>query len=77
MKIVSENIRQRWQGQELAIDRNWLIDALINKIKGIDWQDAKRDVENFLRAHEREALAVWGEDFFLARVKTLGDYLPQ
>jgi predicted nucleotidyltransferase component of viral defense system len=64
-----------WQNQKINVTDKWLIEALKDKIAIIDWHDAKRDAENFLRAHEREALKVWGEEFFLSTIKKFTDYL--
>lgn len=64
-----------WQNQEINVTSQWLVQALNDKIITIDWQDAKRDAENFLRAHEREALNVWGNEFFLSTIKKFTGYL--
>lgn len=64
-----------WQNQEINVTSQWLVQALNDKITTIDWQDAKRDAENFLRAHEREALNVWGNEFFLSTIKKFTGYL--
>ena len=60
-----------WSGKKNNITKEWLSGALIDKISKINWDDAKRDVENFLRERERESLKVWGKDFFIAMVKKL------
>lgn len=64
-----------WQGQDIAVDGNWLVAGLRDKIATTDWQEARRDTENFLRAQEREGLAVWGNEFFLATVQKMSDYI--
>lgn len=64
-----------WQNQEINVTSQWLVQALNDKIITIDWQDTKRDAENFLRAHEREALNVWGNEFFLSTIKKFTGYL--
>lgn len=58
-----------WKNQNVIASKNWLIDALIQKINKIGWADAKRDAENFLREQERESLNVWSKEFFLAMVE--------
>ncbi len=60
-----------WKGQNIRASKNWLHETLINKIKEIDWDNAKKDVENFLQPRERESLKEWGEDLFLAMTKRL------
>jgi len=64
-----------WQGKDLMVSGTWLVDTLQDKIAAIDWEVAKMDAENFLRARERESIAVWGSDFFLATVKKMSSYL--
>ena len=60
-----------WKKQNIIVTKSWLIETLTEKIEKIDWVNAKRDTENFLREQERESLKVWGTDFFLAMVKKL------
>lgn len=66
-----------WKNQEISVTSEWLISELNNKISKIDWQETKKDVENFLRTHERHSLAVWGYDFFIATVEKLSGYLQK
>ncbi|MFH1832528.1 MAG: nucleotidyl transferase AbiEii/AbiGii toxin family protein [bacterium] len=60
-----------WKKQNVIVTKFWLIKSLTEKIEKIDWVKAKYDVENFLRASDRESLKVWGADFFLDMVKKL------
>ncbi len=62
-----------WQNQKINVTSQWLVQALKDKITTINWQDAKKDAENFLRAHEREALKVWGDEFFISTIKKFTD----
>jgi predicted nucleotidyltransferase component of viral defense system len=64
-----------WQNQVVDMSKEWLISELKNKIETINWTEAKKDAENFLRIHERQGLEVWGNDFFLATVKKFAEYL--
>ena len=66
-----------WKNQKTHVTSEWLISELNNKISKIDWPDAKKDVENFLRVHERQGLAVWGYDFFIATVEKMSGYLQK
>ncbi len=66
-----------WYGQKINVTSKWLIAALQDKVVTIDWQDAKRDTENFLRAYEQEGLKVWGNEFFLVTIKKFADYLSR
>lgn len=66
----------QWEKQKIVVNSSWLVGALRNKIVTIDWDEAKRDAENFLRMPDREGLGVWGCDFFLATLQKMVDYLP-
>jgi predicted nucleotidyltransferase component of viral defense system len=66
-----------WQKQNVDVNANWLIGTFNDKIAAIDWEEAKRDAENFLQARDREGLQVWGNDFFLATVKKMAVYLTE
>lgn len=65
-----------WKNQIVNISKDWIIAELNKKIESINWVEAKKDVENFLRIHERQGLDVWGYDFFLTMVKRFAKYLP-
>lgn len=60
-----------WKNQNIIVTKNWLIEALNKKIEKIDWDYARKDIENFLRARDREGLNIWGVDLFLAMTKRL------
>jgi len=66
-----------WENQKIIVSKEWFIAALKNKIVTVEWQNAKKDIENFLRPNQREMLNLWGQDFFLAMVAKLADYLPE
>lgn len=58
-----------WKGHKLAIDDNWVIEQLKNKVEKIDWEMAKRDIYPFLRGRQRRTLDLWGKEFFLEFLK--------
>ena len=60
-----------WQGQGLAIGREWLQDTLRAKIEAIDWGDAAEDVRKFLDPVQQQGLRVWSAKFFLSKVDQL------
>ena len=60
-----------WKDEELTIDLDWLNRALTEKITGIDWKDATKDVERFLSSAEKQSLKLWSERFFTSRLETL------
>lgn len=64
-----------WQGQTLNVDREWLVNALGEKISSINWKDAAVDVERFLNPVEQRTLSLWSERFYINKLKKLDDLL--
>ena len=64
-----------WQGEAMKVDPSWLVAALKEKIKAIEWDGAAEDVRRFLRPVERASLDLWGERFFLSKVSKLAGVL--
>ena len=64
-----------WKDQGVTVTKNWLLESLNNKVISIDWDNAKRDAENFLRGRDRETLNLWGADFFLSMLKRFSEIL--
>ncbi|MFA5075239.1 MAG: nucleotidyl transferase AbiEii/AbiGii toxin family protein [Candidatus Babeliales bacterium] len=64
-----------WKNQNINISKNWLINALNEKIESINWNEAKFDAENFLRVKDRVSLDAWGKDFFLVMLKKFSEYM--
>lgn len=64
-----------WQGQELIIDKSWLLEQFNKRITEIDWNDAKKDVARFLKPNDLFALDVWSEAFFRSRLEKMAEYL--
>ena len=60
-----------WAEQALTVDTEWLRNALLVKVATIDWQEAARDVERFLKTAERQSLQLWSERFFRSKVASL------
>lgn len=60
-----------WLGQDLTVDRDWLIAALGEKIAAIDWKDAAADVERFLKPMEQKSLSLWSERFYMSKLDNL------
>lgn len=58
-----------------AVDKNWLITKLNEKIKSIDWKEAKQDVAKFIRPIEQESLSIWSPAFFHSRVEKLKEII--
>ena len=58
-----------WKGGGARATKGWLGDALSERIRGIGWEEVKRDVSAFLGPERRAALELWGEDFFLKKTE--------
>ena len=59
-----------WKGASLDINDKWVNEMLIEKIKTIDWETTKKDVQPFLRGRQQRTLDLWNQDFFIEIVNT-------
>jgi hypothetical protein len=50
---------------------SWLKAALSGTITRIEWKEAAKDVERFLRPADLKSVDLWSERFFLAKVDKL------
>ncbi len=66
-----------WQGQDVKVDRTWLVNALRDKMSSIDWRDAAADVERFLKPIEQQSLQLWSERFYLHKLEQLHERLGE
>ncbi len=64
-----------YQGNNLTIDKRWLIDALGSKISTVNWREAQTDVNRFVQASEFQSIELWSDEFFMARLSKLEEYL--
>jgi hypothetical protein len=64
-----------YRDSSLEIGQEWLIFRLQEKIRSIDWQKARLDVENFLSLEERKATAAWNQELFMGALKKLASYI--
>ena len=60
-----------WKNQNVAVDAQWLADALTAKISTINWSLAAQDVAPFLPSAEQQSLTLWSERFFADKVSRL------
>lgn len=60
-----------WKGEALNIDREWLMNALSEQIKAIDWKKAAEDVRHFLKPIEQKSLRLWSERFYMSKLQKL------
>jgi len=54
-----------WEGEKQNVTKEWVHEKLNQKIKEINWEEAKKDVERFLKPEKKETLKLWEKDFFL------------
>ena len=66
-----------WKNQELNIQHEWLVTALTEKIKSINWGDAVSDVEPFMKAIEKQSLKLWSERFYISKLNKLDELIQE
>ena len=54
-----------WRDKEPNVDRNWYLKEVAKRIKKVKWDQAKADMERFLRPIDVKTLELWDEKFFL------------
>lgn len=76
-ELLSNAIDQQgpWQGQNIKVDKKWYLEEMAKKIESTDWEEAKQEVQRFLRPIELKALELWNSDLFLASIAKLGETL--
>lgn len=61
-----------WANDEiLAVNVEWLQNEMTKRIQSIDWDEAKKDVNRFLRPREAESLKLWSSQFFESKLGKL------
>jgi predicted nucleotidyltransferase component of viral defense system len=53
-----------WRGKAPATDNVWCVTQLRALIGHHDWEQARRDVQRFVKPHELPSLEHWASDFF-------------
>lgn len=66
-----------WKNEAIHITPEWLVQAMSEKIKSIDWNYAAKDVEKFLGPQDRKTLPLWSEPFFLSKLEKLNMLLAE
>jgi len=62
-----------WKNQALRSDNAWCIEQLRAMIVKLDWAQARRDVQRFLKPHELPSLGLWTPEYFLQQCTKLGE----
>jgi len=60
-----------WSGENITIDRRWLLNELREKINQLDWHHAVEDVRRFIRVNELPSLDLWSKELFLGQLEKL------
>lgn len=61
--------------QRVTVTSTWLIEAMEQKIKSIDWSKVTSDVAQFLNTQDKQSLNLLGVDFFLDKLNKLENSL--
>jgi hypothetical protein len=61
-----------WKGKNVRADRAWCLEQLLERIKAMDWKQAREDVRRFVKSNELPSLDFWSAEFFLAQAAKLG-----
>ncbi len=65
-----------WKGQSPKTDNAWCSEQLRAMIAEVDWMQARRDVQRFVKPHELQSLELWTPEFFLQQCAKLLDSAP-
>lgn len=60
-----------WAGQQIMVDKNWMLSHLERTIASIDWRQAADDVRRFVPAQEQASLDPWSQDLFFRQLRKL------
>jgi len=69
--FLAAGLRQTgpWKDLKIKMDENWFFRQMEQKIRSLDWDKVRADVQPFIRSRELPSLEVWGEEFFLDRLE--------
>lgn len=60
-----------WMGRTVRADRAWCLERLHERIKVINWKQAREDVRRFVKSSELPSLELWSAAFFLTQAAKL------
>lgn len=60
-----------YKGQNIVVDRTFLLEELSKKIDANNWEEIIKDVEKFLRPHEVSTLKLWNSELFHKRIQKI------
>lgn len=78
-ELLTTAINQKgpWEGKNITVTPDWFVKQMKKRINEINWNDAKNDVERFLKPRELATLELWSKEFFLSRLDKLSNYLTK
>lgn len=53
-----------WSGRSIRVTPKWYYEAMLDRIKEIDWDVARADVRRFIMAKEMDSLSAWNCELF-------------
>lgn len=62
-----------WKDQSPKTDNAWCVEQLSATITELDWMQARRDVQRFIKAHELPSLELWTREYFLRQCAKLSE----
>lgn len=65
-----------WKGKAPRTDDAWCTRHLRSKIEAVDWPQARRDVQRFVKASELPSLDLWTRELFLKQCEKIGPARP-
>lgn len=73
LKLLENALKQLgpWKGDDIQVNEIFLKDALIRKVKSLNWKDIKEDVRKFLNPEKAHSLELWGPEFFENKLNKL------
>lgn len=72
--MVKYPVAGPWKGQAVAMDKEWVLKLLEQKIETIDWNKAKQDVASFLHPRESRSVQHWNKEFFMHYLQKFSAY---
>ena len=60
-----------WKGKNVKADRAWCLERLQDRIKAIDWKQAREDVRRFVKSNDLPSLDLWKAELFQAQAAKL------
>lgn len=76
LQLFANSMKQsgHWEGQDIPMTEDWLLQKLRDKIEEIDIKQAIGDVLPFVRAEEKVAVNNWSREMFLHFVEKAFDH---